>query len=271
MITSYPGEAIVPTKAILDGVSTGVVEIAKSSPGYWSGTIPEAGILAVPMNASSWLDWVTIIHDYGMLPIVRDAYAEHIVYLLTTAIAGNVHLWSTEPVRSMDDLKGMKIRGFGLVNQLLDMLGASAVALPHAESYMALQLGTVEGYVSGINRFLELKHWEMCKYFLRNPIAISGKELLVNRDAWNELPDDLQSILFVAGKEFEYNFGRYTRDMDNSLYFEKAQEYGVEITYLTAEDATNMRQVASQIWDDIAAKSPGAAEMVRIMKEYQGL
>lgn len=178
-------------------------------------------------------------------------------------------MWFTEKVSNLDDYQGKKIRGFGSQNALVDALGGASVSLPHSESFMALQLGTIDGYITSPGKYMELKHYEICKYFVRTPmLAITNNDIEINLDVWNELPDDIKAILEVAGAEHSIRYAR-AQYMLNQEFFSRGSElYGTNFIDFSQEDIAKMTQAAVPVWDEFSSQSPGAAEMVRILKEH---
>lgn len=269
-ITPYGGDTLVPTKEMLDAITSGLLDAARSNCGYWGGTMPEGAAINVVINAPSWLDETIMIHNKGLLPIVRTAYAQHNSYLVGTTVSASNYMWFKEALTSLDDIKGRKVRGYGGFCVLLEKMGVSSVSLSHGESYMALQLGTIEGYISGCNRYLELKHYEMCPYFVVNPLGFGINDVHVNMDKWNALPDDLKAIVEAATYSMEYAYGRYAKDKDNELV-NNTSKYGTTLVTLPASDIQEMRRYASELWEEEAQRNEGAAQIISIMRDYFGI
>jgi hypothetical protein len=115
-----------------------------------------------------------------------------------------------------------------------------------------------------------MKFHEVCKYFLNPPLMpVNHGTILVNKKAWDSLPDDLKQML-------ELGFIKAGLDMTNNQNFTGEQwglnvmqkKHGVKINTLTGEDLKRAHQVAYQIWDEEAKKSPSCAELVQKIKDY---
>jgi len=163
-ITRYPNDSIVGQQQILDGVSTGTLDVAVTTPSHFMGSIP---ILAVddglPLSWDSNYEMEEILWDYGLEDLVRQEYAKRGVYLLTdySAAPSFLAIHMKEPVQSLEDLKGKKIRGFGSYLDIIGKLGASPVSMALGEVYTALSSGALDGVFlatswSGPNKIYEV-------------------------------------------------------------------------------------------------------------------
>jgi len=112
---------------------------------------------------------------------------------------------------------------------------------------------------------------EVIKYVIDIPVYRGLYGAFMNLDSWNQLPDDLQAVLQVATEAMEYDYGRYFHEDINTLFLKKAAEYGTMLIDLPLEDVAAIREIAAQLWDEVATESPGAAQIVQIMKEYLGV
>jgi TRAP-type C4-dicarboxylate transport system substrate-binding protein len=100
-------------------------------------------------------------------------------------------------VKTMEDLKGVKIRSHGTSAKVVKALGGTPVAMPMPELYQALQKGVVDGglYPMEVN-----KGWKMADVIdfctLDLPIAYTSTFYVVmNKDKWNSLPKDVQATI----------------------------------------------------------------------------
>lgn len=93
----------------------------------------------------------------------------------------------------------MKIRAPGAYGKFLRNLGASPVSLAWSEIYTSLATGVIDGSIgSNMIDHRDGNHVEVAKYMY--PLPIAGAQVLpivVNRRAWNKLPDDLKAIVKV--------------------------------------------------------------------------
>ena len=187
-----PG-ALVPPLEIFDAVSSGAVDAGWSTAGYWAGKIPAVQFFtAIPFgpNASEFLAWY---HEGGGKELWEGIYAEHNLRPVQCGIISpEASGWFRNEITSVDDLKGLKMRFFGLGAKVLDKIGVSTQLLAGGDIYPALELGTIDATEFAMPSIdLELGFYQVAKhyYFPGWHQPASALELLINIDKWNALSD----------------------------------------------------------------------------------
>lgn len=185
-----PG-ALVPPLEIFDAVSSGAVDAGWSTAGYWAGKIPAVQFFtAIPFgpNASEFLAWY---HEGGGKELWEEIYAEHNLRPVQCGIISpEASGWFRNEITSVDDLKGLKMRFFGLGAKVLDKIGVSTQLLAGGDIYPALELGTIDATEFAMPSIdLELGFYQVAKhyYFPGWHQPASALELLINLDKWNAL------------------------------------------------------------------------------------
>jgi TRAP-type C4-dicarboxylate transport system substrate-binding protein len=172
-------------------------------------------------------------------------------------------------VRTLADLKRIKIRSFGPNVELLDKMGATAMSIPLAEAYLALATGTVDGCHTGWNPMYNMKIYEVCKYGLLPPtIGDSIHHILVNMDAWKALPDDLKSIITLTHRDWSFWHARWYTPNYDIVTLKNLEEKGVKFTTLPKADQAKVLEIAMGMWDKLGAADRVAGEGVKILKDY---
>ncbi|MCB2101032.1 MAG: C4-dicarboxylate TRAP transporter substrate-binding protein [Rhodobacterales bacterium] len=100
-------------------------------------------------------------------------------------------LMCSKPVTSLDDLKGKKVRVTGSGVKLMEMAGATPVAMSPAEATTALQRGTVDCVLGSASWLKSYGYQDVAKHILNFPMGMTGPVLTayINRDTWNSLSD----------------------------------------------------------------------------------
>ncbi|EXI72619.1 MAG: Neu5Ac-binding protein [Candidatus Accumulibacter appositus] len=118
-----------------------------------------------------------------------------------------VYIITKNPINSIADFKGLKIRAPGAYGKFLRNLGASPVSLAWNEIYTSMATGVIDGSIgSNMIDHRDGNHVEVAKYMYRLPLAgaqvlLAGAQVLpiiVNRAAWKKLPEDLQAVVRKA-------------------------------------------------------------------------
>jgi len=98
-------------------------------------------------------------------------------------------------VKTLEDFKGMKIStGSAITTQTLEALGATPTFIPAAEEYTAVERGLVDGLIANWEKFLVFKEMEVTKYRTEIKLQTNVMKVMMNLDAWNDLPADIQKI-----------------------------------------------------------------------------
>ena len=138
------------------------------------------------------------------------------------------------------------------------------------EIYTALSTGVIDaahwGAAAGA---LTMKLCEPAKYYIQPNLAFSATDLImVSKKAWDELPADLQKIVYLVFKERCWRrSNEYIQEEVKALETMK-KKYGVQVSWLDKEAQKVLQQAAIKIWDETAALSSTNAEWIGKMKEF---
>lgn len=141
-----------------------------------------------------------------------------------------------KPVRSLADLKGLRLRAQTDSIDVLRALGADPVNMPMAEVYSALAKGVIDGVVAPADTIKSLHFSEVAHYFTTLRLSRGGYPARAMSDiTWRRLPPDMQALLMRSKPEWERELNaNNTRAEKAGLEF--AKDHGVTILPLPAED-----------------------------------
>ena len=198
----YGAGEIVPAMEVFDAVSQGVVDVGHGAAYYWKGKIPASVFFtSVPfgMTAQEMNGW---LHYGGGLELWEEVYAPYNLVPMTGGSTGvQMAGWFNKELKSIDDLKGLKMRIPGLAGEVFAAAGGTAVTIAGGELYTSMQTGVIDAleWVGPYND-RSLGFHEVASYYYfpgwHEPGAML--EFIVNRDSLDALPDDLQAIVRVA-------------------------------------------------------------------------
>jgi len=108
-----------------------------------------------------------------------------------------VMMSKTKPIRTMDDLKGMKIRTPSAAqSEQLKALGATPIDMPVTQIYSSLDRGVIDATMIPLSAALDFKLIEVVKYFTINtPLGRSPFLVAMNAERYNKLAPDLRKII----------------------------------------------------------------------------
>ena len=139
-----PG-ALVPAGQAFDSVASGALDAAWATPGFWTGKdIAFAVFSSVPFgpDGGEYLAWMKYGGGEKLMQALYAKYGIHSV--LCNLIAPEASGWFRKEIVNVEDLKGLKMRFFGLGANVMEKLGVSTQLLQAGEIFQALQLGTID-------------------------------------------------------------------------------------------------------------------------------
>ena len=216
---------LVPAFESFNAVVSGTADMYHGADYYWVGKSKAyAFFTGVPMGimADEQDAW---INNYGGQELWDELGAGFGVKHLPCGNTGvQMGGWFNKEIKSIDDIKGLKIRMPGLGGEVLNRLGASAIALPGGEIFPALQSGTIDAteWVGPWND-LAFGFYKITKYYywpgFHEPSATLG--VGINSDVWNSLTKEDQAIVTnsaLAENNFMYSeFNARNTDALNTL------------------------------------------------------
>ena len=211
-------------------------------------------------------------HYGGGAELAQEMYSDANVKWIGLATAGGAEdeLWSNKPIRSVEDLQGLKIRTYGAWGQILAKLGAAVVSMPSGEIFTAMERGVIDGFEAGPPGIdVQLGFHEICDYVHEPGVHSPGvvSQMLINNDAYDKLPGDLREIVRVAlGQNFWDSYLKL--QMADIEAMQIIKDTGVEIVELPIEFQADIVLAADEFWAELAAEDEFAAEVIESQKTF---
>ena len=248
-----------------------MIESVQITQGWFTGTLPEAYVACgMPM---AWPDQTVAFDCYqyfGLKDIMDEAYDEWNVKFYPVADNEVSGIICNFPVPNPEAIKGRKLRIWGAVGKWVEMLGGSPIAMAYADVYMGLKLGTIEGSTTSGMALEDAKLKEVASDMLVSPRLWTAVDcILINQDAFNELPEDIQGIIDRDTKLYQAA-AQYAAGLQQQYAVATAQkEYGLTTWSWSDEDAQRVRQQASEeVWTFYGDMSARNQQMVDIIIEH---
>ena len=263
-----PG-ALVPALECFDAAAKGSVEACFTTAGYHTGKYPAlAFFTAVPFGPDfgEYFAWMMF---GGGKELQNEIYARHDLYSLDCNMIGpETSGWFKEQVEALEDLRGLKMRFFGLGAQVMQKLGVSTQLLAGADIYPALERGVIDATEFSMpNMDIDLGFHQVAKYnyYPGWHQQSSVGELLMNREAWDALDDQNQAILeAVCGWNIYVNYAE-TEAKNPAAMNRMLEEYGVTNVRWTDEELAAFEQAWSQVLEEQSAQDD---DFARIAESY---
>ncbi len=263
---------LVPALGVFDAVSSGSVEMGHGAAYYWKGKISAAPFFtSVPfgLNAQEMNGWLSY---GGGLELWREVYAP---FNLIPFAAGNTGVqmagWFNREINSVEDLKGLKMRIPGYGGEVLNRAGGTAVNIPGGELYTSLQTGVIDAteWVGPYND-LAFGFHEVAKYYYYPGWHEPGPtlELIVNKQAYESLPADLQAMVKAAAHYVNQDMLNEYTARNNAALRELVEKHGIQVRRLPDDVLKKLRTIAEEIYRETAAKDPAFAKVYRAYRQF---
>ena len=157
------------------------------------------------------------------------------------------------PLRKPEDFNGLKFRTQAgkVLEAQFKALGAGAATIPFGETYTALQQGTVDGQENTFNNIDTQKYAEVQKYLTISNHGRLDYVVLVNKEFWDGLPDDIRQALEEAMKEATEYERQLAVELDlQSL--ENLKKAGMEVIELTPEERAAFQKAFEPVYTEFA-------------------
>ena len=207
VVQAFPAGALVKEQDVPSAVQSRVVDISLATVGGWASISPPAALLNSVLYRPTDADFQKMTGAGSPIFAALDASLQkHGVVLLSALDNGAEVVVSRAAMTTPAAFKGKAIRTYDKASsQIVQILGGSPSTMPVSDVYPALQRGTVEAAIGGIQGAFGLKEYEVAKYMLgSNGVFGVGVTLYVmNKAALSSLPADLQQVVLQAGREAE--------------------------------------------------------------------
>jgi TRAP-type mannitol/chloroaromatic compound transport system substrate-binding protein len=227
----YPKNVLVPDLAVFDACSSGQIDAFHSGPYYWKGKNSAFSLYSgIPFGftAEEINSWMLF---GGGLELWREQYAK---YNLHPFMGGNTNIqmggWFRKKINSLTDMNGLKMRIPGLGGEVFSKMGVNSVLLSAGEIYTSLERGVIDA-TEWVGPALDIKmgfHKVAPFYYSGWHEPGSILELTFNKQFWNKLSYEHQSMIEVATSEMNSNM-TYEFHNENIHALKKLKELDITI------------------------------------------
>lgn len=239
---------------LIDQVLDGVVDIAWTVVGYTPGRFPRTEVFELPFiqsdaQATTKAFWRLFEKD------MKDNEFKD-MHVLGTWVHGPGLIHSNTPIKAVEDMKGLKIRGGSrAINMMLKEFGATPVGMPVPAVSEALSKGVIDATTIPWEVAASLKVSELVHNhteFTGNALYTVTFVMAMNKEKYESLPDDLKKIIDDnSGLEFSVNAARIMQEADAPVRAQ-AVELGNNVIVLSAEESDKWHQASAAVYDQWA-------------------
>jgi TRAP-type mannitol/chloroaromatic compound transport system substrate-binding protein len=262
--TVAPGETInAVTAGILDGHYSASSFFAARDPGFTVFGDTGASYNTVEARDRWW-------REGGGEELGRELYASANMHYVANVFWPSEHIPAKKALRTVDDLKGLKIRvPPGFVAQYFGKAGAAVVNLPGGEVFNALQSGVIDAadWASPGQNY-EVGLYRTAKFSINAAHSMPATEIAFSRTRWQAIPAELQQLILTETRAMSEAL-KVQIKADDDAALAKMRAEGVEIVDWASAELAKLRAFTSEVQDELAARGPMAKKIIDSHRAFQ--
>lgn len=246
-IEIFPNMQLGGEVEMIKQVLTGTLDITSPSNAPLTNFVPELKIFDMPFLFRDEAHMISVLRG-PVLQDINEIVSERGIRLLGVYNVGVRHIMSSTPVRSMDDLKGLKIRTMQSKYHMaaFNAFGANATPISYAELYSSLQTGVVDGAEAANTNYFGKKFYEVAPYWGQVGWTILTAPLIMSDKKFSSLPADVQQALIEGGNKAAMWEQDYYASVDQGR-LDDVRNAGVSITKL---DIAPFQAASQKVYDE---------------------
>lgn len=267
--------SIVSTVDMLQAVSNGTIDCIQTCSTVFSDD--SLGILStipVGMTYEEYIGWYLGGEGQEILNEVMAEFADNVVVFPCGLVDSEILYHSRVPIASLDDIKGLKVRGVSDWAAIETELGASVVSMDGGDCYEALSRGTIDAceYSSPATNWAAGFH-EVAPYLTVPGIHNSSAAYLfiMNRSVWDGLDEQIQNIIKLSCTAMmaqNWAEDRVTNAEAWAKYVELQEQGKLTINRLSDEDIETIKETAAAYYEKKCEQNPLFARVYNSQMEY---
>ncbi|MEX0922138.1 MAG: TRAP transporter substrate-binding protein DctP [Rhodovibrionaceae bacterium] len=252
------GPEAIPSNEMANALSEGVVDIAGLPPAFYQDQVAEADALQLATVSPAEQ------RENGAIAFLQERYHAAGWHLLAQyGYDLKFHLFLNEPVSSLADFEGYKLRTTPTYRHFFDELGAVQVETSRGELYTAMERGVVDGYANVMSEVAPAGWDEVSKYrvdpgFYRPIVTIT-----INLESWEALTPEQQAVLEEVAAEVETSMSAEMGEQDKAAG-QRMVDSGMEVITLDQAEGEKLVETAlDAYWALLEERQPESMEVLR--------
>lgn len=226
------GGSVAGQREIPDALETGVGDIGDIVGPYFQDQMPLNNVVTFfqPQPNSEVELGQKLVQWYDKYPQFDEEMKRYNMKIVGWRPLEDYGLICRQPVRSPEDLKGLRIRSYGhALPRVFEAFGATPVSMATAEAYEALERGILDCSPTGVTLARGWRYEEVAKYYVRFPLGANwGHFIAMNRESYDSLDEQTRAILDGLGREYVIQYVNTLYDLTDQI-LEEWKDTGVEV------------------------------------------
>jgi TRAP-type transport system periplasmic protein len=240
-ITVHPNGSLFKANEIKRAVQGGQAQLGEILISGYSNEDPIFGVDSVPFLATSYADAAKLWK--ASKKAVEERFAKQGMKVLYSVPWPPQGIYSTKPINSMADMKGLKMRAYNpYTSRIAELAGAQPVTIQVAELAQAMATGAVNANITSGATGYDTKAWEVVKYYYDTQAWIPKNIVFVSTQAFDALDKASQKALLDAAAAAESR-GWKTSEEKNKWYLGELAKNGMHVSAPSAQLEADFKKV----------------------------
>ena len=267
-VQMYPSMQLGGEKEMIEQAQVGALAIARISVGPMGPLVPELNVFNLPFMFRDDAHMEKVIDgpigDELLKKLSEHPTAGLIGLCWMNAGTRNVYN-SKRPVRTIEDLKGLKIRMMGnpVFVDTMNALGGNGVAMGFDQLVNAMQTGVVDGAENNAPTYATGQHFRYAKYFSLTGHLMIPEILVFSKKIWDTLGKDDQALIAKFGKEAQLDERKRWYEMEDKSV-KQIEAAGVEI--IKIDDKRPFQEAVKPVWEKYGKQQ---ADLIKRIQEVK--
>jgi tripartite ATP-independent transporter DctP family solute receptor len=226
----FAGGVLGSEKEVVEQAQVGAIQMARVSLGIIGPVVPDVNVFNMPFVFRDQAHMRKVIDgEIGQEILDKITNSEFNLVALAWMDGGTRNLYTKKPVRTLADLKGMKIRvqGNPMFIETINAMGGNGIAMDTGEIFSALQTGVIDGAENNPPTLLEHNHYQSAKFYSLTGHLILPEPIVMSKLTWNKLTPEQQALVKKAAQAAQLE-ERQLWDIKSASSEAKLKAAGVE-------------------------------------------
>jgi tripartite ATP-independent transporter DctP family solute receptor len=267
-IQMYPSMQLGGEKEMIEQAQVGALQIARISVGPMGPIVPELNVFNLPFMFRDNAHMEKVIDGpigEEMLKKLSDHPTANLIGLCWMN-AGSRNVYNNKhPIKTVEDLKGLKIRMMGnpVFVDTMNSLGGNGVAMGFDQLINAMQTGVVDGAENNEPSYESGQHYRYAKYYSRTGHLIIPEILVYSKKSWETLSKEDQALIMKFAREAQQEQRKlwYEREAES---LKKMQEAGAQVNDVA--DRKPFQAAVKPVWDKYGEKLAALIQRIQDVK-----
>lgn len=269
-IQMYPSMQLGGEKEMIEQAQVGALQIARISVGPMGSIVDDLNVFNMPFVFRDVPHMQKVIDGPigdEMLGKLTAAPTSKLVGLCWMDAGARSFYNSKKPIRTIDDLKGLKIRMMGnpIFVDTANAVGANGIAMGFDQLISALQTGVVDGAENNPPSYESGKHYQFAKYYSLSEHLIIPEILVFSRVSFDKMSKADQDLIKKVGKEAQLEERKLWQEREKASMAELKKQ-GIEVITFSPAEKAKFQAAVKPVWDKYGAKYTALVKRIQDVK-----